>query len=126
MQNRTKTTGLSSVPAFLIGVLICLLATAGYASQDPPGCSANNFNVDIGVNANNVTNGTVVTWTVTVQNKNLPTSCSVTLGTNGLFFICPGPDGNPTGQKTTLIPAGTKIDPGFGPQTFQIQCLVNV
>jgi uncharacterized repeat protein (TIGR01451 family) len=104
-----------------------MLTPAGYASQDPIGCNANNLNVNVGVNANNVTNGTLVTWVVTVQNPtNLAGSCSVTLGPQGLYFICPGPDGNPTGTKTTLIPGGTTLQPGFGLQTFNIQCLVNV
>lgn len=112
---------LSSLSAML------LLSVAGLnAAQDPPGCTANNLNVNIGVTANNVTNGTVVTWFVTVQNPNLPTSCAVTLGSEGLFFLCPGPDGNPTGAKTVLIPGGTRISPGFGPQVFEIPCLVNV
>jgi len=108
------------------GCLLALLGSSSFAAQDPVGCSANNLNVNIGVRANNVTNGTVVTWFVTVQNPNLPTSCAVTLGPEGLYFICPGPDGNPTGTRTTLIPGGTKIDPGYGPQQFDIPCLVNV
>lgn len=112
----------------LLAALLCLLlGRPAFGAQDPAGCSANNLNVNIGVRANNVTNGTVVTWFVTVQNPNLPTSCAVTLGPEGLYFLCPSsPSGDPTGQRTTLIPGGTKIDPGYGPQQFEIQCLVNV
>ena len=110
----------------LLCTIACLLPFAGNARQDPAGCNANNLNVNIGVTANNVTNGTVVTWFVTVQNPNLPSSCAVTLGPEGLFFVCPGPDGNPTGARTTLIPGGTTIRPGYGLETFEIQCLVNV
>lgn len=95
-------------------------------TQNPPGCSANNLNVNIGVRANNITNGTTVEWFVTVQNPALPTSCDVTLGPDGLYFICPGPDGSPTGTRTTLIPGGTTISPGFGLQEYKIPCLVNV
>lgn len=114
------------IPASWLGVFIALLTFAGYAEQDPIGCSANNLNVNIGVRANNVTNGTLVTWTVEVRNPDLPTSCAVTLGAEGLYFICPGPDGNPTGQRTTLIPGATRLAPGYGPQLFEITCLVNV
>jgi len=110
----------------LLGTCMCFMPFAGQASQDPPGCTANNLAVSIAVPSNNVTNGTVVTWSVTVVNPNLPTSCSVTLGSNGLYFICPGPDGSPTGTRTTLIPAGTTLSPGYGPTSFDIQCLVNV
>jgi uncharacterized repeat protein (TIGR01451 family) len=117
-----------TVPAaLLVGTLTCLLALTSYASQDPPGCFANNLNVNIGVSANNITNGTLVTWIVTIQNPtNLPGSCSVTLGSQGLYFDCPAADGTPTGTRTTLIPGGTTLAPGFGLQTFNIQCLVNV
>ncbi|MBN2506295.1 MAG: hypothetical protein JXQ71_06340, partial [Verrucomicrobia bacterium] len=102
------------------------ISNTGRAAQDPEGCTANNLNVNIGVTANNVTNGTLVTWFVTVQNPDLPTSCAVTLGGEGLYFICPGPDGTPTGTRTTLIPGGTTLRPGYGLQRFEIDCLVNV
>lgn len=105
-------------------MLLASLPATG--AQSPPGCSANNLNVNIGVMANNVTNGTVVTWFVTVQNPDNSTSCDVTLGPEGLYFICPGPDGNPTGQRTTLIPPGTTLRPGYGLERFEIPCLVNV
>ena len=38
------------------------------ATQDPAGCTANNFSVNISKNHQNVTNGTVVTYIITVQN----------------------------------------------------------
>lgn len=126
MKTRTKLFANVLISAPILFCWIFLSNLAAYASQDPPGCSANNLNVNIGVKANNVTNGTLVTWSVSIQNPNLPTSCAVTLGPEGLFFICPGPDGNPTGSRTTLIPGGTTIQPGYGLETFEIQCLVNV
>lgn len=103
-----------------------VFAPKAQAAQSPPGCSANNLNVNIGVNANNITNGTVVTWVVTVQNPANPTSCDVTLGSEGLYFLCPGPNGDPNGTRTTLIPGGTTLPPGFGPQVFEIPCTVQV
>lgn len=110
----------------LFGISLLLAALPAFSEQSPPGCSANNLNVNIGVYANNVTNGTMVTWFVTVINPDIPTSCDIILGPEGLFFICPGPDGNPTGPRTTLIPGGTRLRPGYGLQTFEIPCLVNV
>ncbi len=126
MKTKTKLFANVLISAPILCCWIYLSTFAAHASQDPPGCSANNLNVNIGVKANNVTNGTLVTWTVSIQNPNLPASCAVTLGPEGLFFICPGPDGNPTGSRTTLIPGGTTIQPGYGLETFEIQCLVNV
>ena len=112
--------------SLMVAALVLLAQQAAQASQSPAGCSANNLNVNIGVRANNITNGTTVTWFVTVANPANPTSCDVTLGSEGLFFICPGSDGNPNGTRTTLIPGGTTISPGYGPQEFEIPCLVNV
>jgi|ERR1043165_9265816 hypothetical protein len=113
---------------FIFAMLQCvLLASSSFAHQSPSGCNANNLNVNIAVLANNVTNGTVVTWQVTVQNPVVGTSsCDVTLGTNGLVFTCPGPDGLATGTNSTLIPGSTTLPPGFGPFTFNIQCPVNI
>jgi uncharacterized repeat protein (TIGR01451 family) len=105
---------------------LLMLSLPAQASQSPAGCSANNLNVNIGVTANNVTNGTIVRWTVTVQNPALPTSCDVTLGPQGLYFTCPGASGLPTGARTNLIAGGTRIQPGYGPVTFNIDCPVNV
>src|SRR5262245_46795256 len=113
----------------LLGTLLLIAGSSVFASQSPPGCSANNLNFNIGVTANNVTNGTTVTWFVTVRNpppEELAGSCDVTLGPDGLYFNCPGPDGNPTGARTVLIPGGTTLPPGYGPQRFEIPCLVNV
>ncbi|HEY5912850.1 MAG TPA: hypothetical protein VJA21_19840 [Verrucomicrobiae bacterium] len=109
-----------------LAVTAWFAALPALASQSPAGCSANNLSVNIGVKANNVTNGTLVTWTVQVFNPLDPTSCDVTLGPDGLYFLCPGPTGLPTGTKTVLIPGNTRLTPGYAPPIFEITCLVNV
>src|SRR5690349_14101575 len=96
------------------------------ASQSPPGCSANNLIVNIGKSANNVTNGTTVTFTVTVQNPAGPQSCNLTLGPGGLVFTPPGPDGLADGTPTTLIPGNTEITNGYGPIIFSIPSVIFV
>src|ERR1051326_4236868 len=120
-----------------LGLLLVLtLATSfsGLASQAPPGCNANNLIVNIAKNANNVTNGATVTFTVTIQNPSSADTCDITLGTNGLVFTCPGPDGTPSGVRTTLIPGGTTlcggpggfypVVGGFGPVSFTNACVI--
>src|ERR1043165_4525659 len=118
-----------SASAIRLSLVAIFLLVAGpiVASQSPPGCFANNLNLNIGVLASNVTNGTVVTWVVSIQNPtNVPGSCDVTLGPSGLTFTCPGPTGVPNGSVTTLIPGGTTLPPGFGPTNFSIACPINI
>src|SRR5262245_5869069 len=115
-----------NIAAITLGILLIAMGQTALAHQEPPGCSANNMTVQIGVLANNVTNGTVVIWTVTIANPAVPTSCDVTLGPQRAFFVCPGPDGQPTGSRTNLIAGNTTLPPGYGPVTFNIPCVVNL
>src|SRR5262245_32433847 len=77
------------------------------AHQSPATCNANNFFLRVAKNANNVTNGTVVQFVATVENPSGLSGgqqgCDIILGTAGLLFICPGPDGQPTGTTNVLI-----------------------
>src|ERR1051326_3844765 len=91
-----------------------LFGLSAIAAQAPPGCNANNLIVNIAKNANNVTNGATVTFTVTIQNPSSADTCDITLGANGLVCTCPGPDGSPSGGKTALIPGGTTLCGGPG------------
>lgn len=127
MKTTARLVSSTKIPVLLslcAAVLIGTAQRAAWGTQNPPGCSANNLVVNIAVNANNVTNGSIVTWKVTVWNPPDASSCDITLGPSGLYFTCPGGNGLPTGAVTTLIPGGTTLPPGYGPTNFFIPCLV--
>jgi choice-of-anchor A domain-containing protein len=83
--------------------------------------------VSISKDRNNIVSGTVVTYTITVENPakvGTIIGCDITLGPGGLLFHCPAADGTTNGTMTTLIPANTPLPAGFGPATFTVQCTV--
>src|SRR5437868_618540 len=99
------------------------------ATHNPSGCNANALNVNIAVNPQgNILLGTTVHYTINIQN--FPTdqsgnpACDVLLGSAGLVFTCPGPDGHADGTSTTLIAGGTTIAAGSPVQTFHVDCVV--
>src|ERR1043165_2849367 len=104
-------------------------ATAGVNS--PPGCNANSLAINIAKNpVGSIVSGTVVHYTVPLQNfatdqANNP-GCDIQLGSAGLIFNCPAPDGSPTGQQTPLLPGGTVIAAGSPALTVNIDCTVTV
>src|SRR4030095_5073457 len=112
---------------------VLLGGNQAWAHRSPATCNANNLNVNISKNANNVTNGTVVQFVATIENPvglvGGNQGCDITLGPQGLLFICPGGNGLPTGQTNLLIPGGTVLPgfgTGFGPISFTNSCLINI
>jgi hypothetical protein len=102
------------------------------ADQIPAGCTGNNLTYNL-VNVNglvDVTNGTVVTYVITITQLSDPSSCNILLSSNGLTFICPDANGVADGTTTTLIPPGTILPGGSQSPpftlTFTNQCTISV
>jgi hypothetical protein len=123
----TKPSTPSLLAAAITATVLVLGAREAPAHLSPVGCNGNTLMVSISKDRNNIVSGTVVTYTITVENPakvGTIIGCDITLGTNGLLFHCPAADGTTNGTMTTLIPANAPLPAGFGPATFTVQCTV--
>jgi hypothetical protein len=117
-------------------------------AQSPPGCSANNLNVNIAVSPPGLPNGSVATYKVTVANGSAAAgSCDVIHAS--VDFCCPAADGNPEPGPTGCVNVPVVTNPcsvngvatcspvpGFNDQSFPadgagivvpgLNCTINV
>src|SRR5262249_49383788 len=73
---------------------------AAEATQDPPGCTTNAVAFDIAKDKNNVVNGDIVTYTITVGNGGTPACTAKNLVVQA---HCPNSSGNPTIAATVAV-----------------------
>jgi len=126
-QNVVKAYRKCTLPLPQLGAALLLLASTAFGVQEPDGCNANNADVDLQRDKVNIVSGATVNYTITIENPVGGTGCDVLL-VNGLSFICPGPDGLPSGAVTQILPPGTVL-PGFGTGFLQVEiipCVVTV
>jgi hypothetical protein len=103
----------------LLGVLTCLSASA-LAHISPPGCTANDVNINLTRTPSVLVSGGTVTYTGTLTNGGAGACDATILG--DVVLHCPAANGTPTGQTFVVIPAvpGGRLLPadGTGDQAF--------
>jgi len=115
-----------------LAVLISFAANYAIAQvNSPPGCNANTLAINIAkFPINNITSGTVVQYTLTLQNFSTDQAgnpgCDIQIGPSGLLFHCPAADGGSNGPASTLLPSGFIIAAGSPPLIFTNFCTVTV